>query len=279
MTDHDRLAQRHLPRVMCSRGEYESGPALLNRDVMLLRTRDILRGELEAQVTNPDTYYRAVVCLRSTHAELSSNGSTFFSGRARPGMFYLTEPGTTVRGRFREAPDGVQILVSARYVDELRSESASHALQTDTVGYGVELLRLCGTLRDDIALGWTADHDELYLSGLTLAILGRLLRSSAGEESGGSALAKWRLRRVEQYLEEHLADGISLGDLANASGLSPMHFAGQFRRATGLRPHEFVLRERIERAKPIFPRPSNVSSGCLQSSGAPCTNDHDLEGR
>ena len=37
--------------------------------------------------------------------------------------------------------------------------------------------------------------------------------------------------------------------LAAAAGLSRMHFAAQFRTGTGFRPHEYLLRRRIERAQ------------------------------
>jgi AraC-like DNA-binding protein len=59
------------------------------------------------------------------------------------------------------------------------------------------------------------------------------------------ALQKWRLKRVVEYVDNHLSNRISLSDLAAVAGLSPMHFASQFRVATGLRPHEFLLRRRV----------------------------------
>jgi AraC-like DNA-binding protein len=251
---NERFAESHLPRG-CSRADYEAILALRKPDVILMRSADLLRGEREKQIKNPDSYYRAAVCLRQVEAEVSSNGRTFFCGLAQPGMFHLSEPTTTLRGRLKHPSDGVHLLLSARYVDELRQESVSRVLQTDKVEYDAELIRLCSTLRDDTALISIAEND-LYLSDLTVAILGRLLHPSAVADSGGSfgphALAKWRLRRVQQYVEEHLSGPISLADLATASGLSRMHFAVQFRRATGLRPHEFVLRERLKRAKRLL---------------------------
>jgi AraC family transcriptional regulator len=66
------------------------------------------------------------------------------------------------------------------------------------------------------------------------------------------ALQKWRLKRVVDYIDDHLADKISLQDLAAVSGLSRMHFASKFRVATGLRPHEFLLRRRIRRAEELL---------------------------
>lgn len=67
-----------------------------------------------------------------------------------------------------------------------------------------------------------------------------------------SALPKWRLRRVLDYVETKISEGLSLADLAAAAGLSRMYFAAQFRAATGCRPHEFVLRRRIARAQELL---------------------------
>jgi AraC-like DNA-binding protein len=66
------------------------------------------------------------------------------------------------------------------------------------------------------------------------------------------ALQKWRLKRVVEHIEDHLSAKIALSDLADVAGLSPMHFASQFRTATGLRPHEFLLRRRIQRAEELL---------------------------
>ncbi len=67
-----------------------------------------------------------------------------------------------------------------------------------------------------------------------------------------SGLPKWRLQRLEQYLADHIDKRVGLDDMAAAAGLSKMHFAAQFRAATGFRPHEYLLFKRIERAKAIL---------------------------
>jgi AraC family transcriptional regulator len=66
------------------------------------------------------------------------------------------------------------------------------------------------------------------------------------------ALQKWRLKRVVEYVENHLSARIALSDLAAVAGLSRMHFAYQFRIATGSRPHEFLLQQRIRRAEDLL---------------------------
>jgi AraC family transcriptional regulator len=67
-----------------------------------------------------------------------------------------------------------------------------------------------------------------------------------------NALPKWRLRRVEQHIAAHFERSISLSELAGIAGLSRMHFAAQFRAATGYRPREFLLNHRIEQAKSLL---------------------------
>jgi AraC-like DNA-binding protein len=66
------------------------------------------------------------------------------------------------------------------------------------------------------------------------------------------ALQKWRLKRVVEYVDNHTSAMITLSDLAAVAGLSRMHFASQFRTATGLRPHEFLLGRRIQRAEELL---------------------------
>jgi AraC family transcriptional regulator len=66
------------------------------------------------------------------------------------------------------------------------------------------------------------------------------------------ALQKWRLKRVVEYIDNHLSAKITLSDLAAVAELSRMHFASQFRVATSLRPHEFLRQQRIKRAKALL---------------------------
>ncbi len=64
----------------------------------------------------------------------------------------------------------------------------------------------------------------------------------------GDALPAWRLRRLERYLEDHLAEPVSLADMARVVGLSHFHFARCFKLTLGETPREHLLRLRVERA-------------------------------
>jgi AraC family transcriptional regulator len=57
------------------------------------------------------------------------------------------------------------------------------------------------------------------------------------------------LRRLQGFVEAHLDQPLSIGDLATCANLSPYHFARAFKRSTGESPHAYVLRRRIGKAK------------------------------
>lgn len=67
-----------------------------------------------------------------------------------------------------------------------------------------------------------------------------------------SGLVAWRLKRVLAFMEEHYWEPVTLADMARVAGLSRMHFAARFRVSTGVRPHEYLLRLRVERAQKLM---------------------------
>ena len=65
-------------------------------------------------------------------------------------------------------------------------------------------------------------------------------------------LPRGRLRAVFEYIEEHLDASPTLAEIAVVAGLNPYHFARQFKAATGLPPHQYVITRRVERAKHLL---------------------------
>jgi AraC family transcriptional regulator len=72
-------------------------------------------------------------------------------------------------------------------------------------------------------------------------------------------LPRGRLRAVVEYIEEHLHGCPSLPQMAAVIGLNPYHFARQFKAATGLPPHQYVITRRVERAKELLQAGAAVS--------------------
>src|SRR5262249_57231047 len=63
------------------------------------------------------------------------------------------------------------------------------------------------------------------------------------------ALRPGRLNSIVEYIEEQLDASPTLEEMAATAHLSVYHFARQFKAATGLPPHQYVIMRRVERAK------------------------------
>src|ERR1700691_4257900 len=68
-------------------------------------------------------------------------------------------------------------------------------------------------------------------------------------------LGSARLRRIKELVHAKMERDLSLDEMAQSVGLSTAHFARMFRKSTGQTPHQFVLRERLERAKAMLRGP------------------------
>jgi AraC-like DNA-binding protein len=68
-------------------------------------------------------------------------------------------------------------------------------------------------------------------------------------EEKGCAIGNKRVARVIDYIHANADANISLAAMAQIAGVSPNHFVLLFTKATGLTPHQYVLRARIESAK------------------------------
>lgn len=68
-------------------------------------------------------------------------------------------------------------------------------------------------------------------------------------------LADWQVRKVTAYMRDHLDEEVGLDELAGLLSLSRFHFATAFRLATGKTPHEWLVGERIGRARLMLENP------------------------
>jgi len=65
-------------------------------------------------------------------------------------------------------------------------------------------------------------------------------------------LPAYRLRRVVQYIQDNVERELPLAELSAVVHMSPYHFARLFKSSTGLSPHRFVVRHRIDQAQALL---------------------------
>lgn len=94
---------------------------------------------------------------------------------------------------------------------------------------------------------------RLYADGLATALATRLLQSFAVRPAAGrQTLSKPQMRRLVEYVEVHIADDLSLEELAGVVGLSVPHFTALFRRTMGQSAHAYVMERRVHRARALL---------------------------
>jgi AraC-like DNA-binding protein len=212
-----------------------------------------------ASETDED-YHVVGIAVRGMNLAVFAAQRLIHDGRMPQGTVQINQPAQSMRAIFRSCYDVLHLHIPNILIADMLENSAIDRPVADVFdnpapfrdsiveGLGHALIRAedCGS-----PMGPT------YADSIGVAITARLIarRSTpppAFAKSAPAPLAKWRLRRVTDYVDAHLADPIGLADLAAATGLSRMHFAAQFRAATGLRPHEYLLRRRIERAQNLL---------------------------
>ena len=96
----------------------------------------------------------------------------------------------------------------------------------------------------------------LYLDSPANVLAVQLLRyygtNSAQVPSYEGGLPTYQLNQVLDYIDAGLAEDIKLADLAELLGMSPFHFGRLFKQSTGISPHQYVIQQRVERAKRLL---------------------------
>jgi AraC-like DNA-binding protein len=106
----------------------------------------------------------------------------------------------------------------------------------------------------------TGADNSPYFEALGTVLAHELARTNSGtqrsEAPAKGGLAAWQQRLVTAYIEDHLAEPISLATLARLVGLSPYYFCRAFKQSLGLPPHRYHNHRRMERAKLLLAKPA-----------------------
>jgi AraC family transcriptional regulator len=149
----------------------------------------------------------------------------------------------------------------------VRDEVFQERLRGDVEGYCVELLPqflLTDPLIYGIAMALQAGSEtselggQLYIDSLLTTLFAHLLRNYCASQLTPThrmvSLPRDKLRRVLDFIHAHLDQNLALSELAAIAQVSPNYFAAQFKCATGMPPHQYLILQRIERAKNLLVR-------------------------
>ena len=98
---------------------------------------------------------------------------------------------------------------------------------------------------------------RMYAESLAQTLILHLLKNytvdgSRQDTAATGGLPGFKLRRAKEFINEHLENDITLAEIAEAVGFSQFHFARAFRKSTGLTPQQYLVAQRINRAKELL---------------------------
>jgi AraC family transcriptional regulator len=167
------------------------------------------------------------------------------------GSIQLLPPGPSRSARIEQSADALVLSMDPQLLARALGESwpgGSVELAPQIGLRDPQLENLMRTLQAELEV---AQALAVYLAQRYATFPPRLVTYRGG-------LPKKRLHRVLQHVEDQLDENLSLFVMAEVAGMSPNYFSELFSRSTGVSPHQYVLRRRVERAKRLQ-RDSGIS--------------------
>ncbi|SNS34900.1 AraC family transcriptional regulator [Granulicella rosea] len=168
--------------------------------------------------------------------------------RTAPGAMILLAPGTRDRLHWQGASE--RLILS--FEPELLGDAAPSFRNRWSLD-DPALAHLLRGMEAERASNWPlgALYADLLGLGLARHMLQRHASTPRRFELQGK-LPMPKLRRTLEFMTDNLNRDLRLEDVAAEAGLSPFHFAREFRATTGQTPYQYLLDQRIDRAKHLL---------------------------
>lgn len=174
------------------------------------------------------------------------------------GDFYLTHSPTPYEMRWRAIGDVpfqvmhlyLSVAVIERVAGDVLGSVAPFSLRDVSGGRDDQLSHLLALIHQELIA--EGKGSQLFVEGLAQSLTVHLIRNYVADETAHdrrNALPGFKLRRAISHLGENLAEPLKLAQLAATVGMSEFHFSRLFKKATGLSPSRYFIRQRIAQAQ------------------------------
>lgn len=142
-----------------------------------------------------------------------------------------------------------------RIAEEVSEVDASRVELLNTISaHDLHIQAIARLFQSEIDTGGMGG--ALYTASLMQVFLVHLLRHYCAfqpkiqHHTGG--LPTQRLHLVLDYIHSHLDRSLQLAELAEVAGMSQYHFCRLFKQSKGIAPYQYVLQQRMEKAKELL---------------------------
>ena len=211
----------------------------------------------EPAVGHPSLIYHLA---RPTRVMRRIEGTRCEQALIGPRRFCITPGEAATQWRHAGRPEILQLYlrqsIVERTVQEMYGADASTVTLVPRFGIVDPMLEqlamaIVDALRDGLS------GDGLYIDTIAQMMAVHLVRRHSSRSNRvphhpGVGVSRHAIRRLVEFIEEHLADDLSLDTLSAEVGLSPLYMSRVFKDAVGQPPHQYVLGRRVERAKDLL---------------------------
>ena len=235
------------------------GPAWKDVQLSVLALPPVAEVFTMPAVTEP-----LVVWISSGEAETQEreNDGPWLSSHVKQDSLFLTAAGAPYDFRWRtltaEPFEAVLVVLGLPLFGEALKDvfgtNAVHARLRDASGFeDPTLVALLQRLKEEVTRPVAS---RLFVRGIAQVMAIHLARNYAAltEAAHGetASLPGFKLRRVTDWMAEHLAEEFNLARLAEQASMSEFHFNRLFKRATGIPPSQYQIRLRLDVARRLL---------------------------
>jgi AraC family transcriptional regulator len=99
-------------------------------------------------------------------------------------------------------------------------------------------------------------YGELLGTALAVRLAANYAVSKPALGFSGNGLPQSQLKRVIDYIKANLTQDLSILDLATLTSMSESHFSRSFKQSVGIAPYQYLIQQRVERAKQLLKKRS-----------------------
>lgn len=222
------------------------------------------RHSVRASFIPPDklTYHLVTVYMGAPSRQQTSFEGRNFNVLQTRGDVAIIPALSTMRSWYDEVEqDDIYLHLEPSFIKKV-------ALEADLNPDKVELITTFGTRNpqvsqlaqlafEELQRSEAVTGSNLYADSLANILAVQLLRDYSSynlppELTYANGLPHKKLSQVLDLINSALASDLSLAVLAQTAGLSQYHFLRLFKHSTGVTPHQYILRQRISRAKQLL---------------------------
>lgn len=123
-----------------------------------------------------------------------------------------------------------------------------HFAKSDPLIHGIGL-----ALKQEFEDG--KENSQTYIDSLTTTLISHLIRNYTAQKDilkCFGSLSKQRVKQIIDYIHDNIHRDISLAELAEIATVTPNYFATSFKEVTGIPPHKYIIRCKIDLAKQLL---------------------------